>query len=167
MIVSELSSVCSVRKLDESDIPAVLALSAGNGLYYRYCPPFASEESLRADMIALPPGRTSEDKHYVGYFNGGRLIAVLDLVERYPNAETAFIGFFMVDASVQGAGVGSGIISELCQALRGLGFSAVRLGWVKGNPQAERFWHRNGFTETGEEHETELFTVVLAERPLR
>ncbi|MBO4385254.1 MAG: GNAT family N-acetyltransferase [Clostridia bacterium] len=166
MIVSDISSVYSVRQLNEGDIPSVVALSSGNGLYYRYCPPFASGESVRADMSALPPGRKLEDKHYLGYFKDGRMIAVLDLIEGYPNADTAFIGFFMVEACVQGAGVGSGMIGDLCRALRGCGFSAVRLGWVKGNPQAERFWHRNGFAETGEEYETERYTVVLAERRL-
>ena len=164
MIVSGISSVYFVRQLNEGDIPAVLALCAGNGLYYRYCPPFVSEESVRLDMSALPPGRKIADKHYLGYFKDGRLIAVLDLIEGYPNADTAFIGFFMVEASLQGAGVGSGMIGELCRFLHGCGFSAVRLGWVKGNPQAERFWHRNGFAETCGEYETERYTVVLAER---
>ena len=166
MDLSGISSFYSVRRLNENDIPAVLALSSGNGLYYRYCPPLPNEESVRTDMNALPPGKEPADKHYLGYFKEGRLIAVLDLIAGYPNAETAFIGFFMVEASVQGTGVGSRIIGELCAFLRGSDFTAVRLGWVKGNLQAERFWRRNGFAPTGAEHDMGLLTVVQAERRL-
>lgn len=43
------------------------------------------------------------------------LIAVMDLILKYPNDETAFIGLFMVDSASQGKGTGTAIIEEcLC-----------------------------------------------------
>ena len=51
-------------------------------------------------------------------------------------------GFFMTDVSVQNKGVGSGIITELCEKLSQRGYLYVKLGWVKGNPQAEYFWKK-------------------------
>ena len=80
--------------------------------------------------------------------------------------KTAFIGFFMTDISVQNAGIGSGIISELCSYLPKAGYTSIRLGWVKGNPQAEHFWHKNGFTETEVTYDTDRYTVVVASRDL-
>jgi GNAT superfamily N-acetyltransferase len=91
----------------------------------------------------------------------------MDLILGYPDGETAFIGFFMTDASVQNAGVGSGIVEELCAALSSMGFRSVHLGWVRGNPQAEGFCHRNGFAETGAAYDTDGYTVVVARRELR
>ena len=153
-----------VRTLSESDVPDFLALCEKNRLYYQYCPPFVSARSIRGDMTALPPGKEAADKYYVGYYDGEKLIAVLDLILAYPDKETAFIGFFMTDVSVQGKGTGSGIISELCGYLAGTGVKKVRLGWVRGNPQAEHFWHKNGFAETGSAYDTEKYTVIVAER---
>ena len=166
MDISKLSKHYRVRCLDRTDIGAILSLCSGNSLYYRYCPPAVSEQSIICDMEALPPKKRISDKHYVGYFNDGALIAVMDLIEAYPDAKTAFIGFFMTDASVQNKGIGSAIIEEACSFLREAGFTSVRLGWVKGNPQPEHFWHKNGFTETGDTYDTDRYTVLAAERDL-
>ena len=106
------------------------------------------------------------DKYYIGYYQKGRLTAVMDLIMRCPDDDKAFIGFFMVDADLQNQGVGSAIINELCKKLRSRGLSAVRLGWVRGNPQAEHFWKKNGFTETGLSYDTDDYTVIIAQRIL-
>lgn len=59
----------------------------------------------------------------------------MNLIFGYPNADTAFIGFFMMNHSVQMKGVGTSIILEVCRYLKKTGFSYVRLGYVKGNQQ--------------------------------
>lgn len=164
MDISLFSNHYHVRCMDRADVADIYALCSKNGLYYRYCPPFVTEQSILADMEALPPNKEVSDKYYVGYYKGAELIAVMDLILAYPNEETAFIGFFMTAASVQNAGVGSGIINELYRYLASIGFSRVRLGWVKGNPQAEHFWRKNHFIETGATYDTDDYTVVISER---
>ena len=167
MDIAAISTRYRVRLLTEEDIPEILSLCRENTLYYRYCPPFVTEKTIAADMKALPPHKTPRDKYYLGFYDGGKLIAVTDLITAFPDSETAFIGFFMTDVSVQNAGVGSGIIGGLCSFLAREGFSFVRLGWVKGNPQAEHFWKKNGFSETGVSYETGGYTVIVARRPIR
>ena len=135
-------------------------------MFYQYCPPFVSEDLIRKDMRALPPKKTYADKFYLGYFDGDRLIAVMDYIRAFPNEQTTFLGFFMVERSVQGQGIGSGIISDLCDYLMKSGVSYIRLGWVKDNPQAEHFWHKNQFKETGVSYETDGYTVIVAQRDL-
>ncbi|MDO4318608.1 MAG: GNAT family N-acetyltransferase [Lachnospiraceae bacterium] len=164
--VAAWSANYAVRTLTDADVPSILTLCLQNPLYYKFCPPLVTEQSIREDMKALPKGKRLEDKYYVGYFQGERLIAVMDLIDGYPNPKTAFIGFFMTEASVQRRGVGSEIVRELCDFLRERRYAAVRLGWVKGNEQSEGFWHRNGFTETGVSYETNGYTVLVAERQL-
>ena len=169
MDVSRLSGRFFVQKLAEDDARTVYELCRKNPLYYRYCPPFVTEESILRDMRALPPRTAPSDKFYLGYYDGSRLIAVLDLILGYPAGEAAFIGFFMTDPAVQIQGIGSAIVGELCQALKKAGFAEVRLGWVKGNPQAEHFWRKNGFRETGITYETgdEVpYTVTVARKSL-
>lgn len=166
MMLSELSTTYTVRKLTERDVEAIYALSLGNPLFYRYCPPDVTRESILEDMRALPPHKTYEDKYYVGFWQQNQLLAVLDLILQYPDKRTAFIGLFMVDQSVQGRGIGTRMISELCDALHRLGYEAVRLGYAKGNQQSLSFWLKNQFIPTGEERQNPGYTVVMLQRSL-
>lgn len=162
----KLSSSYEVRELTDSDIDAVYELCKRNDLYYRYCPPYVTKDGICEDMKALPPGKQKKDKYYIGFYDNNSLIAVMDLISGFPDEQTAYIGFFMTDLSVQKKGTGTKIISELCDELARNGFSFVKLGWVKGNPQAEHFWKKNGFVETGAEKTTEDYTVTVAQRIL-
>ena len=110
--IAQLSGELAVRRLGAEDVPQILTLCSGNPQFYRYHPPMASEDGIRADMQALPPEKTAADKYYVGYFDSGGLAAVLDLILGYPQEGTALIGFFMVDAARQGTGLGSRLVSE-------------------------------------------------------
>jgi len=162
--ISNFSNQYKVRLIEDTDVPQVYMLCRRNPLYYQYCPPFVTEDSIRKDMAALPPGKTADDKYYAGYFDGQRLIAVMDIIMGFPDADTSLIGFFMTDASIQNKGVGSRIVTDLCTYLSQLGISCIRLGWVKGNPKAEHFWHKNGFIETGISSKTNDYTIIVAQR---
>ena len=146
-----LSSRYGARRLCDSDVGAVYRLSAGNPIFYKYCPPCVTLESIREDMKVLPPGKSGEDKFYVGFFDGSMLTAVMDLILKYPNDETAFIGLFMVDSASQGKGTGTAIIEECLCFLKRQGLRRARLGFAKGNCQSEAFWTKNGFVRTGSE----------------
>ncbi|WP_458459642.1 GNAT family N-acetyltransferase [Pseudobutyrivibrio sp.] len=162
--IADISKKYQVRLLEEKDILIVYSLCRKNKLYYDFCPPFVTPESIEADMAALPPGKTANDKLYLGYFDNDNLTAVMDLILGYPDEETAYVGFFMTDVSVQGKGVGSTIISEMSQFICSQGYSDIQLGWVKGNPQAEHFWLKNGFIVTGKLYDMDDYTVVEARK---
>lgn len=164
--ISRLSQQYTVRRLTETNVDDVFRLCIGNPTYYLHCPPPVTPQSICDDMRALPPNKTFADKFYVGFFDGDKLVAVCDLILRYPNDKTAFIGFFMTEKSVQNHGIGSRIIAEICSALKNNGFDCVRLGWVSGNTQAENFWRKNGFEPTGVISEHALYNVVVAQKTL-
>ena len=140
----------TVRRLTEADIPAVLTLCRSNPLFYRHHPPMTTADDIRGDLTALPPGKTMADKYYLGFFSGGHLDAVLDLILDYPTEGTAFLGFFMLDAALQGRGTGSALLGEIRAALRAAGYARLRLAIDEGNPQSEAFWTKNGFVKTSE-----------------
>ncbi|MDD3243709.1 MAG: GNAT family N-acetyltransferase [Eubacteriales bacterium] len=164
--IASLSAQYEVRALTSDDLEAILDLCAGNPLYYEHCPPPVSARGILHDMTALPPHTDPADKYYVGFYQAGSLIAVLDLIDGYPEKGVAFIGFFMTHPSVQKKGVGSRIVQGICAYLKAAGFSAVRLAWVTGNPQAEHFWLINGFVPIKETSSTAAPSVMLAQRTL-
>ena len=172
MDIMRLSDQYTVEVLSDRDIPAVLKLSESNPQYFHYFPPAASTESIKADMQELPDGISREDKYYLGFREKSeknisnlspRLVAVMDLILNYPDDKTALIGFFMVDASLQGKGIGSSIVDEICSCLKSQ-FDFIRLGYVQGNLQAENFWLKNEFKPTGTIKKIAGIDVVVAQR---
>lgn len=166
MKIDQFSKDYVIRKLTKDDIESVYDLCKDNTIYYDYCPPFVTREGVQADMEALPPGKSNEDKYYVGYYKEEHLIAVLDLIDGYPKEKIVFIGFFMTDILVQKKGVGTAIISALCDCLKAMDFKAVQLAWVKGNLQAEGFWLKNQFQIVREGSSNVEQTVIVGERKL-
>lgn len=157
----------AVRELTPADVPAVLRLMQGNPLYFQYCggDPVPSEQSILRDMSIVPGKKTLEEKYYVGFYRGEMLAAIMDLIDGYPEDDIAFVGFFMMDISLQGTGEGTRIISRLCTELKNLGFHHVRLGIDKGNPQSTHFWRKNGFQVIREVPQGDGI-ILLAERSL-
>ena len=162
--ISKLSKRYCVCKLKEEDINEVYNLCKENALFYKYCPPFVSLEGIKEDMVVLPPNKTMEDKYYIGFYDGKILVAVMDLILRYPNDNTIFIGFFMMNKSLHNKVIGSSIIKEVLDYLKECGFKYARLGWVEGNKQAANFWKKNEFIETGVKSKTDEYTIVVGER---
>ena len=166
MNIQSLSTKYLVKRIEDADISGVFALCKGNPLYYQFCPPFVTVESIKRDMVALPGGKTMADKYYLGFYSDDQLVAVMDLIAGYPNAKTAFIGFFMMNQQWQGMNIGTHIITEACHYLKGAGFSEVRLGYAKGNFQSEAFWLKNHFEKTGVEKQAENYISVYMQRRL-
>lgn len=91
---------------------------------------------------------------------------MLETEKEFPNQETAFIGFFMMDKDSQGKGLGSGIVEECLGFLRMQGYKSVRLCFAKGNPQSEAFFYKNGFKRTGVEADNGNYVAVVTEKRL-
>ena len=105
-------------------------------------------------------------KFFIGFYQEGTLVAICDLILGYPNATTAFIGLFMVNANFQGQGIGTKIIQEMFVYLKELSFNFIQLAYVKGNPQSKAFWEKNGFLPTGVEHTLPEYTKIVMQKKL-
>lgn len=166
MKVELFSDRYAVRTLINEDIEKIYELLSKNVLFYEYCPPFVTRQGILDDMRALPPDKTIEDKYYVGFYKNEKLIAVMDLIDDYPEKGIAYIGLFMTDVSMQNKGLGTEIISDLCKYLAAEEYQSVRLAWVIGNPQAKHFWLKNKFTPIMETKSNVADKVILAEKLL-
>ena len=163
--VERLSAAYSVRALSEADIPDILALYRGNPDYFKHCPPAPSENSIRLDLSALPAGKERGDKYFVGFYQSGILVAVMDLIAGYPEEEMAFIGLFMVDGRFRHRGTGTAIVTDCLRALSAAGYGYAQLGCVESNRNGLAFWRRNGFSAVDAVRQAR-YTVVRMKRAL-
>lgn len=163
--INQLSSKYTVKKLVEEDIPNILMVCQGNSVYYKYYKSEPTNENIKDSMRALPSNKSIDDKYFVGFYNEDRLVAVLDLITGYPNEDVVYIGWFIMNKEFQGSGVGTAIIEDIILYLKE-DFSYVKLGYIKGNPQAENFWKKNKFRPVGNEVETDSYTIVNMQRAL-
>ena len=150
MEILKLTTKYKVRRLDKQDVDIIYDVSYPNAIFYQYHPPVVTRESILKDMEALPPGKGEEDKLYLGFFEKETLVAVMDLILKFPEEETAYIGLFMIDIKYQNKGIGSHIIGEVTEQLKLCGYLKVRLGVDKGNPQSFAFWTKNQFKVVAE-----------------
>ncbi len=164
-MIDQLSKYYSCRILTEKDIPSILSLYESNPLYFQHCPPEPNLARVKEDVLRLPEGKAKADKFYVGFWNGSDLVAVMDFVYAYPDEETVFIGLFMVDQAYQRKGIGSHIVTEALTYFA-KNFRKARLAYVKGNPQSQHFWEKQGFKSIGREVKQGLYTGVIVERSL-
>ena len=165
MELKYLSKHFQVKRITEESCLEVLHLCEGNPIYYQYCPPKPTKESICEDLKKLPPKKSLEDKYFIGFYDQDQLVAVMDLILSYPNTETIFIGFFMVEKSFQKKGIGSLIITEVLNSLK-KEYTYVRLGYVMGNKQSEHFWLKNRFHPTGVVVQEKDYSIVVLEKRL-
>ena len=163
--LSGLHRHSGIRKLSDPDTDSILELCAGNTQFYQYCGAGPSKEQILNDLHITPPGIDPADKYYIGFYQEDVLIAVMDLIDGYPEPDIAFIGFFMIRRELQGNRVGSEIIRETAAYLKTIGKTAIRLGIDKDNPQSTHFWRKNGFLVI-QEIDRDGWTVLLAEKAL-
>lgn len=166
MDIQHLSNQYSVRDLLPVDAEMVYDALKNHTIFYEYHPPMVTVESIIEDMEALPPNKGYEDKHYMGFFRNDTLVAVMDLIEHYPRPGIGLIGFFAMNANLQGSGIGTAIISDSVAYFAELGFEKVRLGIDEGNPQSKAFWLKNGFVFTEEAYESDGSTILVMEKTL-
>lgn len=145
MNIQSFSSIYKVRKLHIEDIDMLYEFCNNNPLFYLYNGKENTKEFIKQDLFVTPPGIPFEQKYYVGFFDGDKLIAIMDLIDGYPNRDTIFIGFFMMNAEEQGKGIGTLIIQEVLAYVKSLGYPYCQLGIDENNPQSNHFWKKQGF----------------------
>ena len=59
---------------------------------------------------------------YMGFFEKETLGSGYNLILKYPEEETAYIGLFMTDIKYQNKGIGSHIIEEVTEQLKLCGY---------------------------------------------
>ena len=163
--ISKISGFYDIRRLDDSDAESILSFCQKNTQFYEYCKAEPTREQVLNDLHITPPDIDLSDKYYIGFYRNKTLIAVMDLIDGYPEPEITFIGFFMMNKDLQGQGIGTAIIQETASYLKITGKTAIRLAIDKGNPQSTHFWNKNGFIVI-KEVDRNGWTALVAEKKL-
>ena len=165
LYVEALTQNYQVRNMTEH-LEALSALYAENPQYFAALGQEVPTENLWEDLVAVPGGMSCLSKAFLGFWDGDKLVAVLELVFDYPEYNFAYVGLFMMSASRQGTGEGSRIMEEVFRWLKNDGYTWVELAYTYGNEQSEHFWKKNGFVGTGDIHQQGDYYVVGMHREL-
>lgn len=163
--IFKINKQYKTRDLQDCDVDIILELCWKNLLFFEYTEAKPTKEQILEDMKTTPPGIGLSDKYFFGFFEKDKLVAVMDLVDGYPDPKTAYIGLFMMNPEYQGKQVGTAIIWETVEYLKSVGKTAVRLAIDKGNPQSTHFWTKNGF-EILFEVDVNGWTKLVAEKAM-
>ena len=163
--IPKLSIHYDVRRLSDADADSILELCLANTQFYQYCEAEPTMEQVLRDLHITPPGVKLSEKYYIGFYQEGILMAVMDLIDGYPEPDVAYIGFFMMKKERQGRQISSAIIRETAAYLKAIGKTVIRLGIDKDNPQSTHFWKKNGFLVI-REVERDGWTALVAEKTL-
>lgn len=159
--------------LSEADAPAVQTLLESNPGYTRRV---SGRLPLPSDGLEVlvdgPPDLTPERKHCFGAWLDDTLVGVADVLQSWPNPQTAHIGLLLVHGEHEGEGIGRALHEHVLSAVRGWeGVDTLRLGIVETNAAgAGPFWSKLGYRPTGRvvpfTEGTVRTTVAVWTRPL-
>ena len=165
--IESLSSEYKVKRITRSDISDVYDLAKANTKYYSYMNTEPSPDSLTEVISEVPDGAGETDKFFVGFYDkDDKLTAVMDLITGYPEKDDAFIGWFMVDAELQGKGIGSQIFADVRAAMKAQNYDKLSLECASCNEEAIDFWSSQGFGITGKEKDRGDYTAVTMEKDI-
>jgi GNAT superfamily N-acetyltransferase len=97
-------------------------------------------------LSELPGGSAHETKHVFGVRDpDGALVAIVDLVHGWPDADTSMIGLMLVAPDHRDHGLGGALVEHIAQEAADAGAGRLRVAVYAERPAAVRFWERHGF----------------------
>ena len=148
--IETLSSDFEVRRIAEQDVPDVFDLCRSNVRYYRGLDQKPARQRLTKGLSALPEGASADQRYLLGFYEDGKPVAILDLIPGYPDKDSAYIGWFTVEAQRRYAGIGSQLFADIRAGLKARGVRCLSLACPAGE-EALAFWEKQGFARTKEE----------------
>ena len=169
--IQSLGTNYDVRRITAADIADVYRLARSNRAFYEQLGVKLTVEGLTDVITRAPEGAGANSKLFFGFYDPvddgyQELVAVMDLIMGYPEASSAFIGWFMVDAARQGQGIGSDIFADVRASMAAQGFTALELACPAHDEGARAFWETQGFTATGEAYYNGEYDVIRMRREI-
>lgn len=90
-----------------------------------------------------------EDMCYcIGFSSNDEAIALLAILEGYPEADTIYIGLFLMDEKFKRKSIGTKIISSLIDVSFHAQYHSIKLSVQDNNISGCSFWRKLGFKTT-------------------
>lgn len=130
------------------DVAALFALfqqAAGYSLLVEGKLP--TQADAQSELVDLPPGKTSADKFFGGYWQADTLVGCADIIRGYPDPDIAYLGLLLFADTHQGRGLGPLALAHIADLARSWNCTRLRLAVIDKNVRGLRFWQREGFHE--------------------
>jgi GNAT superfamily N-acetyltransferase len=152
-----------VRELRRDELPALQALFDANPDYFIAVggqPPLPDEAEREFDELPPPP-LSFGTRWFAGVFDrAGALSGLLILLSDLTAKDVWHTALFFLAGAQRGTGAAAELQAALERWARAGGARWLRLGVVKGNARAERFWARCGYREVRTREITNASGVV-------
>lgn len=104
----------------------------------------------RDTLTDPPPNCTMDQKHVLVLRDGGKAVGVADVVQGFPDSDTAFLGLLLLREDHQRKGMGKSFYRMIeAMVAEKFGCRKIRLAVVDSNPVGP-FWEKMGFVLTGD-----------------
>lgn len=159
--IEEINPNYFVHELTQEHINDIYEFCVVDKDYYKLVPPLITEELVEFEIDKTSFYSKYGNRYYLGFFDFGLLIAIIDFFE-FPNQnDTIFINFFMVYKNMQGDGFGTSIINNLLKYLKNNNYRYVKIDVTENNAKALFFWKKVGFMEISRRDEKIHLVKVL------
>jgi GNAT superfamily N-acetyltransferase len=141
----------AARELVEADVPGLQALFDANpGYFVTVNGRQPGPDAARIEFDDRPPPHLPWTRRwFLGLFDGaGAMVGVADVVSDLSAPGVWHLALFLVATPLHGTGAAQELYAALEGWIAGSGACWLRLGVVRGNARAERFWEGRGFRET-------------------
>jgi len=137
-----------IRFLTDADQAELLALEQSNPEYHRqFSPNELTLAEIHDDLTAHPDEIVAAQKQVFGFYLANHLVAVLDILNQYPEQDFLFIGLLMVGNDYQRRSVGSVIATGLMKAALKSDIHCLQLTRVSSDTAVAAFWKKLGFDD--------------------
>ncbi|MDO4432936.1 MAG: GNAT family N-acetyltransferase [Aerococcaceae bacterium] len=139
-------------KMKSIPIEAFQAFLVENSDYFTdYASRVPDFEEIRADFLEdVPPSHSLNQKSVRGVYNEGDLIAFIDCLDDFPEANERTIGYLVVTKKWRNRGIGRQIYQQIEAECVASGYESLHLTVLSTNEAAIYFWERQGYVITDE-----------------
>ena len=107
---------------------------------------FADSDEAQKILDALPTGKNYDDQFNFGIFNrSNSLIALINIIKDYPTSNVWMLGLLLIDPRERNKGLGKLIHKELVKIVKAEKANKIRIGVLKENKNALKFWESIGY----------------------
>jgi len=103
----------------------------------------ATRELCEETISDFPPYNV----YKIGVSQNGQAVSFLSILEKYPDADTLYIGLLLVDETLHRKSIGTSIMKALFTIAADQNFKSLRLSVQENNTSGLHFWKKMGFSE--------------------
>jgi len=152
-----------VEQLNEDNCQGYFSVFESNAQYWEDTQGSpATKQDCLVTVCYCPDNFDRRKVRCIGISECETPVAVVSLLEDYPDTGVLYLGLLLVDGEMQRKGIGTEIVDAIVKASQGM-FDTIQLSVGQNNTGALRFWEKQGFVidEVSFYRETDNLPLML------